>query len=449
MGNDQRKRGAGYARHRTRLLIGEQTLDRQTVYPGSIPLDTDILSLQRNAMVALGYALAATIGTGTVADGLACTPTTPASMVVNVGQGSIIALETIDATTWGSLAADSNPLVKIGVNAEGATPFTLTAPGTSGQSINYLIEGAFLESDATPVTLPYYNASNPAQPYSGPGNSGTAQNTQRIQRAQLQLKAGTAANTGTQTTPAVDVGWVGLWVVTVNYGMTQITSAAIAEHPSAPFVPYKLPNMAPGFTREVTFNAPGAWSWTPSPGVVRARFHLQAPGGGGGGTSNANSAAGGGGGGGYGRVVETVTPGVAIGGVVGTGGTGGTGGSNGGAGSNTTCTTFGLTTFVGAGGAGTSTTSVGAGGIGGTTTGTFDFAATAPGGGAGQGYTGAFGGGQGGVPGDGRGGFNQLSIGAPGLPGAVAGQGGNGGSGTGSTGNAGGAGAGGYVRIEW
>ncbi len=450
MGNDQRRWGTGYARHRTRLLIGEQTLDRQTVYPGSIPLDTDILSLQRNAMVALGYALAAAIGTGTVADGLACTPTTPASMVVNVGQGSIIALETIDATTWGSLAADSNPLVKIGVNAEGVTPFTLTAPGTSGQSINYLIEGAFLESDAAPVTLPYYNASNPAQPYSGPGNSGTAQNTQRIQRAQLQLKAGTAANTGTQTTPAVDAGWVGLWVVTVNYGMTQITSAAIAEHPSAPFVPYKLPNMAPGFTREVTFSAPGAWSWTPPPGVVRARLHLQGGGGGGGGTSSATSAAGGGGGGGYGRVVVAVTPGTAIGGTVGGGGIAGSGSSNGGGGGYTNCTSFGQTAYGGAGGAGTSTTAAGAGGAGGGTTGTFDyFVSPAPGGGAGQGYSGAFGGGQGGASGVGRGGFNQLSIGAAGLPAAFPGQGGNGGSGTGSTGNAGGAGAGGNVRIEW
>ena len=284
-------------------------MDRQTVYPGAIPLDTDILSLQRNAMVALGYALQACVGTGTVADGLACTPTAPPSMVVNVGQGSIIALETIDATTWGSLAADTNPLVKIGINAEGVTPFTLTAPGTSGKSINYLIEAAFLEADVTPVTLPYYNACNPAQPYSGPGNTGTAQDTQRTQSVQLQLKAGTAANTGTQTTPAVDAGWVGLWVVTVNYGMSTITSAAIAEHPAAPFVAFKLPALAPGFTREVTITAAGAWSWTPPPGVVRARLHLQGAGGGGGGTSNANSAGGGGGGGGYGRVVVTVTPG--------------------------------------------------------------------------------------------------------------------------------------------
>ena len=426
-------------------------MDRQTVYPGSIPLDTDILSLQRNAMVALGYAMQAAFGTGTVADGLACTPTSPASMTVNIGQGSIIALETIDATVWGSLAADTNPLVKIGVNAEGVTPFTLTAPGTSGQSINYLIEGSFLEANSTPVTLPYYNASDPAQPYSGPGNSGTVQNTQRTQRAQLQLKAGTAANTGTQTTPAVDAGWIGLWVVTVNYGQVTITAAAIAEHPSAPFVAFKLPNLAPGFTREVTFGTTGAWSWTPPPGVTRARLHLQGAGGGGGATSNATSAAGGGGGGGYGRVVVTCAPGVALAGVVGAGGTAGTGSGNGGTGGFTNCTSTGQTAFGGNGGFGTSTTAVGAGGAGAGTTGTFDYAFTTPGGGNGQGYgaAAAFGGGQGGAAGDGRGGFNDLSIGAAGLGGQFPGMGGNGGAGTGSAGNAGGVGAAGYVRIEF
>ena len=425
-------------------------MDRQTVYPGAIPLDTDILSMQRNAMVALGYALQACVGTGTVADGLACTPTSPASMTVNVGQGSIIALETIEATAWGSLAADTNPLVKIGINAEGVTPFTLTAPGTSGQSINYLIEASFLEADATPVTLPYYNASNPAQPYSGPGNTGTAQNTQRTQRAQLQLKAGTAANTGTQTTPAVDAGWVGMWVVTVNYGQVTITSAAIAKHPAAPFVPYKLPNLAPGFSHEVTFSTPGAWSWTPPPGVTQVRLHLQGAGGGGGATSSAGGAGGGGGGGSYGRVVVPVTPGVAISGNVGAGGAGGTGFAGGSTGGTTTCTTLSLSAFSGAGGVGVNTAVAGAGGGAAATTGTFDYTNTGTAGGAGIGLGGSIvGSGLGGAPGDGRFGTNPISTGVAGVGGLFPGCGGNGGSGNGTTGFGGGAGANGYVRIEY
>ena len=211
-------------------------MDRQIVYPGAIPLDTDILSIQRNMMTALGFLAQATLGTGTWADGLLCTQTTVASMVVNVGPGSIVALSTVDASAFGSLAADSTDnLVKMGVTLA-TTPFTLTAPVVAGQSINYLIEASFLESDTNAVVLPYYNASNPAMPYSGPSNSGAAQNTQRIQRAQLQLKAGASATTGTQTTPSVDSGWVGLWVITVNYGMTSVTNSAISVYPGAPFI---------------------------------------------------------------------------------------------------------------------------------------------------------------------------------------------------------------------
>ena len=30
-------------------------MDRNIVYPGSIPLDTDLLTVNRNTMIALGY----------------------------------------------------------------------------------------------------------------------------------------------------------------------------------------------------------------------------------------------------------------------------------------------------------------------------------------------------------------------------------------------------------
>ncbi len=84
--------------------------------------------------------------------------------------------------------------------------------------------------------MPYYNAANPSVAYSGPSNSGTAQNSVRIQRAALQLKAGSPAATGTQATPGADAGWVPLWIISVNYGQTQITSTSIATAPGAPFI---------------------------------------------------------------------------------------------------------------------------------------------------------------------------------------------------------------------
>lgn len=211
-------------------------MDRPIVYPGAIPQDTDVLSGQRNTMTALGWLLQSVMGTGAGVSGLACTPTSPASMVVNVGAGAIWALESIDATAYGSLASDTSPLMKMGINPEGAgTNFTLTAPTTSGDSINYLIQAAFSEADGAPVVLPYVNPANPSSPYSGPANSGTAQNTLRTQAVALQLKAGVAAATGTQTTPAVDTGYVGLYVITVAYGQSTVTAGNISVYPGAPF----------------------------------------------------------------------------------------------------------------------------------------------------------------------------------------------------------------------
>jgi hypothetical protein len=235
-------------------------MDRILVYPGSIPLDTDILNTNRNSMVALGYLAQLVLGTGPVVDGLVCSPTTPASLAVTVGPGSISQLSVVDTLAYGSLSADAtDSLVKLGVNFS-ATPFTLAAPTTSGQSINYLIQAALLESDTSPVVLPYYNAANPAQPYSGPSNSGVAQNTARIQRVQLQLKAGAAASSGSQTTPPIDNGWVGLYVVTVSYGQTVISAAGIAQLSAAPFLTWKLPPYARVSRRPCRHSSPTALS---------------------------------------------------------------------------------------------------------------------------------------------------------------------------------------------
>ena len=59
-------------------------MDRNIVYPGAIPLDTDLLSPNLNAMIGLGFLAQAVLGTSTVVDGLACQPTTPASMSVTI-----------------------------------------------------------------------------------------------------------------------------------------------------------------------------------------------------------------------------------------------------------------------------------------------------------------------------------------------------------------------------
>lgn len=211
-------------------------MDRLINYAGAIPLETDLLNTNRNTMTAIAKLAAAMFGTGTVVNGLAVTQTTFASMQVSVAPGEIYMLANMDGTAYSSLAADTtHQIMKQGISLD-AQLLTLTAPGTVGFSVNYLIEATFTESDTTPVVLPYYNASNPSTAYSGPANAGTTNNTKRQGLITLVAKAGAAATTGTQTTPAPDSGYVGIAVVTVAYGAATVVNANISAYSNAPFI---------------------------------------------------------------------------------------------------------------------------------------------------------------------------------------------------------------------
>jgi hypothetical protein len=301
-------------------------MDRNIIYPGSIPLDTDLLSVNRNMMIGLGFLAQAVLGTNTVADGLACQPTSPASMNIIIGPGSITQLCPVDVMAYGSVPADLTDLIiKMGVNA-GPTTFGLIAPASVGQSINYVVEASFQEADANPVVLPYYNAANPAQSFSGPSNSGSAQNTVRTQRVQLQLKQGLPGNTGSQTTPAADAGWIGLYQITVSYAQTQITTGNITIIPTAPFLLWKLPSLRPGFGSGVqSFTNNG--NFVVPMGVTRVEVEVWGAGSGSY-ASVPGLPSGGGSGGGYARKLITtgLIPGQTIPVTVGIGGTAGTAG---------------------------------------------------------------------------------------------------------------------------
>lgn len=212
-------------------------MDRQIVYPGAIPLETDLLNTNKNAMIGLSKLAAAILGTSTFLNGLACTPTGPASLQVYVAPGEIYSLQNIDGTAYSSIAADTaHAILKQGISLDQLT-LSCPAPVTAGQSVNYLIQVAYQDTDANAVVLPYYNSSNPAQAYAGPANSGATQNTVRKGVCAVSAKAGVAATTGTQTTPAPDSGYIGAYVVTVAYGQTQITAPNISTYAGAPLIP--------------------------------------------------------------------------------------------------------------------------------------------------------------------------------------------------------------------
>ncbi|SOY56873.1 hypothetical protein [Cupriavidus taiwanensis] len=215
-------------------------MDRQIIYPGQIPLETDLLNTNKNTMIAVAKLAAALLGTATVVNGLATVPTSPASLQVNVNPGEMYSLANVDATAYSSVPADTaHSILKQGISLDAVT-LSCPAPVTAGQSVNYLIQASYSDSDQGLVTLPYYNASNPSQAWSGPGNSGAQQATVRKGIVNISAKAGVAATTGSQTTPAPDAGYTGLYVVTVANGQSTITAANITQAANAPILPTDL-----------------------------------------------------------------------------------------------------------------------------------------------------------------------------------------------------------------
>lgn len=215
-------------------------MDRILIWPGQLALDTDMLQQARNTMEGLGWAIRAVFGTGTFVGGLSVGPNSPTALNVVVQPGAIYSLQNLDSTAYGALQADTtDQIMKQGL-VRGVTTLSCPAPATTGQSVNYLIQAAFVETDGVQVVRDYYNAANPLEPWMGPQNSSNPDNTSRQAQCALAAKAGTAATTGSQTTPSPDSGYVGLAVVTVAQGQTVITSANITAYPGAPYIAQKL-----------------------------------------------------------------------------------------------------------------------------------------------------------------------------------------------------------------
>lgn len=236
-------------------------MNRQIAYPGQLLPETLLLGLAKDSMVGLGWLAQAVLGTSMQVAGLDCVPTAPASMQVVVRPGVIFTQAATDTAAFSSLAADSNLLVKQGLFLT-ATNFSCPAPGTAGQSINYLIQATFQEVDGGAAVLPYYNSANPSSPFSGVGGGGLSQPTVRNNNCVVSVKAGAAATTGTQTTPSPDAGYVGLWVVTVANGATTITGGSISKASGAPFISNLLTLQA---MAGLPIGMPGYWTGATPP----------------------------------------------------------------------------------------------------------------------------------------------------------------------------------------
>jgi len=107
---------------------------RSTIYSQEQGRSFDFLWFEKDAMTALGALEVGILGANTsVLDGLVASPSSPASLVLNLTAGHIYQQAAMDSTAWGSLTSDATVIQQQGVAA--AQTVTLSTTGlTSGQS---------------------------------------------------------------------------------------------------------------------------------------------------------------------------------------------------------------------------------------------------------------------------------------------------------------------------
>lgn len=241
-------------------------MDRPIVYTLEGLRSTDVLTGWRSSLIGLAKLSEAVFGTSTVLDGLGCAPGT--GLNVSIAPGMVYQTAVVDASTYGSLGADSHTILKQGLLLDAAT-LACPAPGAAGQSINYLIQVQLQETDGGSTTPPFYNSANPSV------RLYPTVNTLRQDLCVVQVKAGTAATTGSQVTPPPDAGWVGAWVVTVANGQSSISSGNISAYSGAPFIGARLRDLLMLMTVQTDTGAANALVINPQPALSAYTNGLQ------------------------------------------------------------------------------------------------------------------------------------------------------------------------------
>lgn len=216
-------------------------MDRVQNYNLQTPLTANDLNRQRDFdAIALGKILSALVGTGTVAEGLDATAVSSTTVpTVQLADGQLWELGTLDPTAFGSLPVSAFPstqqLMKQGLllSARGdANQFQLIPPGTSGDSVIYLLEAQYADADEDVQNVTLYNVSDPSAP--------TQQSLprQRWGTIAIVLKAGAAASS--PVAPSADSGYIPLYNIEVAYGQTVLSQSDITVASGAPFLSQTL-----------------------------------------------------------------------------------------------------------------------------------------------------------------------------------------------------------------
>lgn len=166
-------------------------------------LDANIQTTASGVDAAKRAALVNGLTTGFLAGGILGNTTTlvadvgfPGSLTFTVSPGFMSAREAISDS-------DNRLVTKLALLVDQFSA-TLSAPGTAGRSIAYLVQGRFVDVTTTTDSLPNYDAFNPHAP--GSIMTGVLE---------LNIKAGSEATTGAELAPAADGGWSPLFTITV------------------------------------------------------------------------------------------------------------------------------------------------------------------------------------------------------------------------------------------
>ena len=185
-------------------------MDRVTVYPAEIPLTEDMLEGQRAPYIGIGHLANLVLEGSPAASGFGLTIS---GLQITVAPGAVYAMGQVDTVAYGELPADTSPLMRQYLSAA-PTPLIASASASS------YIYAVLSTVDTDAAVLPFYNAADPSQTFSGPSNSGEALPTRRRDVATIAIGAG------------IPPGAIPLWEVTAD-----AATATAVKAPAAPFYP--------------------------------------------------------------------------------------------------------------------------------------------------------------------------------------------------------------------
>lgn len=239
-------------------------MDRTIVYSLEQIRSYDYLQTIKDALRGQSGIIRGLIGTySPVFWGFDPTPSSPLSLTINVSEGWITAHTVTDATAYGALAADSSVITQQGYNPAQTITFEVsdlfeTQSKWALVQIAYAQQDAIRSGDPNNGILPYINPDNPAQPFQGPGNNNTQQNTVRLSGVEVIVKYGAPAETGLHVPPSPDANFLPVFLVSLAWGQSTITSNQINLAGPDVYASYPYAPKFPGVTGFTDFNPTGS-----------------------------------------------------------------------------------------------------------------------------------------------------------------------------------------------